>query len=119
MDPHRRCRGWHRRTENVLTAYVVDHSLAAHDDIRIGSPLQKIDIEHVWQLGPRRQFIRRCARRCEPALRIPQQLFEGEPAYALQESTLDLPAIHQWRNGIADILEQILNRYRLPGRSHK
>src|ERR1017187_1081746 len=81
--------------------------LAAKNHARLGGPFQERHLAHAGQFRPRGQLVGGgpvggCA-----SLAVPQQLFEGEPAKALDVAAFDLAAIDQRGKRIAHVLEDV------------
>src|SRR5262249_34012960 len=83
------------------------HRFAPEDDVRLAGVPQELDSEIRGHFGPRGQLVRRRAGGGEATVVVPQQLFEREPAHALDEAAFDLAAIDDGRYGIADVLEDV------------
>ena len=68
---------------------------------------RKRDAQIGRALAERRQLVGRGAVRQERAVRVPDQLLGREPADALHEAALDLAAIDQRRQRVADVVQDV------------
>ena len=75
--------------------------------------VRKSTLKISGQLGPRAQLVRGSAGGHEAAVIVPHQLFEGEPAEALQEPAFHLTAIDQRRGRVTDILKDVGTQHRV------
>ena len=83
------------------------YGFAAEDDAGLGGSLQEADLENIRNLGPRWQFVSGRAGRRQRPCESQHQLFQGQPADALNESAFDLPTIDDRGNRIADVFEDV------------
>src|SRR5689334_5090814 len=69
------------------------YGFAAEENSWFGGTLQKFNVEFLRHFRPRRQFVCRSAVCHQPAIRVPNEFFQGEPAHALDKAAFHLTAI--------------------------
>jgi hypothetical protein len=88
----------------AATAARIADGLAPVHDAGLGRTIEQAHAEALGALEQRRELVRARAARRKPALAIPHELLGREPAEALREAALDLPAIDERRERVADVV---------------